>query len=729
MIIKHMTASFGTLENAELDLKSGLNIVEGKNESGKSTWCAFVRTMLYGINTAEKDKAGFMADKNKFRPWSGKPMQGSMEIEYRGKDITLQRTSTGKLGPMKSFSAVYTETATPVQGLTGEDAGEKLIGVPLRVFERSAFITQAGISVGPSPELEKRVAALVSTGEEDISYSEADERLRKWLRERKFNKRGLLPQLDGELERRKSELERSSQVNVRYAALKGEIERLEDMKEEFLGQQELYDRKEKADGRALLEEAREKTESIEAEMEKYWETVGDIPREQADSASALEAKLIASREMLEAAKGKSLEESAKCEQLAEAIGESKFAGKSAQEAVEEAEALRDKAYIQKKKFVLHMAVAGVLLLAAIALLITALAAGKTRLYPFAGAALALCGAAIATARKPARSEGGSPEELLREAREYEKQTEDLREAEDELADARLSLARAEESLKDATEELIRKAKAYDAGVSDTDAALAALEKARKAYDALDILEPQRLAAKKFYNALAIKDYGKAVERPEQVPKPKYSKAEVASGLKYAEKELSNLKTAFGAAENELKTIGDPLVIESEMSRLQTEREALNEEYEALTMAIDVLSEANDEIQAQFAPLLSKTAADTMYTLTGGKYTELVFDRDFSAQAGEGGAAPRREAIQLSAGTADQLYLALRLAICEHVLPSDEPCPIVLDEALVSFDDIRMGAALNLLRKLAEKRQIILFTCQSREAEYFKNDVAVNIVKL
>ena len=166
-----------------------------------------------------------------------------------------------------------------------------------------------------------------------------------------------------------------------------------------------------------------------------------------------------------------------------------------------------------------------------------------------------------------------------------------------------------------------------------------------------------------------------------------------------------------------------------MSRLREEREELNEEYEALTMAIDVLREANDEIQAQFAPMLSNTAAETMQTLTGGKYTELVFDREFSVQAGEGGANPRREALQLSAGTADQLYLALRLAICEHVLPEEETCPIVLDEALVSFDDVRMGAALNLLRKLAEKRQIILFTCQSREAEYFKNDVAVNIIKL
>ena len=49
MIIRKMTASFGMLKNDTLELGEGLNIVYAPNESGKSTWCGFIKAMLYGI--------------------------------------------------------------------------------------------------------------------------------------------------------------------------------------------------------------------------------------------------------------------------------------------------------------------------------------------------------------------------------------------------------------------------------------------------------------------------------------------------------------------------------------------------------------------------------------------------------------------------------------------------------------------------------------------------------
>ena len=61
---------------------------------------------------------------------------------------------------------------------------------------------------------------------------------------------------------------------------------------------------------------------------------------------------------------------------------------------------------------------------------------------------------------------------------------------------------------------------------------------------------------------------------------------------------------------------------------------------------------------------------------------------------------------------DQLYLALRLAVAEELTPK---APLILDDALVRFDDKRMKEAVCILRELAENRQVILFTCQGREA--------------
>ena len=70
----------------------------------------------------------------------------------------------------------------------------------------------------------------------------------------------------------------------------------------------------------------------------------------------------------------------------------------------------------------------------------------------------------------------------------------------------------------------------------------------------------------------------------------------------------------------------------------------------------------------------------------------------------------------SDGTVDQLYLALRLAVAEALIPE---APLVLDDALVRFDDKRLAAALELLQEEATQKQILLFTCQSREQQLIK----------
>ena len=173
MKIKSMTATFGKLEKAKLELEDGLNILEGPNEGGKSTWAGFLRAMLYGIDTRDRDKKGHLAEKNRYLPWSGSPMVGEIILEWQGHDITIRRSKKGA-NPFGAFTAVYTGTEDPVPGMTGDNCGELLTGVSRDVFERSAFIGQNGMGVTSTPELEKRVAALVSSGLEDVSFSQTE---------------------------------------------------------------------------------------------------------------------------------------------------------------------------------------------------------------------------------------------------------------------------------------------------------------------------------------------------------------------------------------------------------------------------------------------------------------------------------------------------------------------------------------------------------------------------
>ena len=91
--IKKMTATFGGLEKAVLTPGDGLTIITAPNEAGKSTWAAFLKAMFYGIDTKERDRVGYLAEKNHYQPWSGAPMSGEVELEWEGRNITLRRTS------------------------------------------------------------------------------------------------------------------------------------------------------------------------------------------------------------------------------------------------------------------------------------------------------------------------------------------------------------------------------------------------------------------------------------------------------------------------------------------------------------------------------------------------------------------------------------------------------------------------------------------------------------
>ena len=64
-----------------------------------------------------------------------------------------------------------------------------------------------------------------------------------------------------------------------------------------------------------------------------------------------------------------------------------------------------------------------------------------------------------------------------------------------------------------------------------------------------------------------------------------------------------------------------------------------------------------------------------------------------------------------------------------VLPEENRAPVILDDALANFDDSRCAAALRYLKAAAQKRQILLFTCHSREAEFFARDEEVSIQRL
>ena len=172
-----------------------------------------------------------------------------------------------------------------------------------------------------------------------------------------------------------------------------------------------------------------------------------------------------------------------------------------------------------------------------------------------------------------------------------------------------------------------------------------------------------------------------------------------------------------------------MVLQSQIRTLTDRRDALETEYAALSEALEALEQAGTELQGRFSPALGRRAAEIFHALTGGRYTGVVLDRDFRVCAQPEGDQIYRDAPFLSAGTVDQLYLAVRLAVCDLALPQEDAAPLILDDALTAFDDERCAAALTYLKEEAKKRQILLFTCHSREAEFFAGDSEVSVQRL
>jgi len=176
-------------------------------------------------------------------------------------------------------------------------------------------------------------------------------------------------------------------------------------------------------------------------------------------------------------------------------------------------------------------------------------------------------------------------------------------------------------------------------------------------------------------------------------------------------EWQQLHQKMGQCQGQMESLGQKANLEAEKQQLQTRIAALEQHYNALVRAQEILLQANRELQRRFAPRISQRAQELFARLTAGRYQRITLGQDMSLEAATQSETTLRNTLWRSDGTVDQLYLALRLAVAEELTPH---APLVLDDALVRFDDVRLKAALEILEEVSADKQVILFTCQGRE---------------
>lgn len=704
MKIYKMTATFGKLEHETLTLAPGLNVIEAPNEWGKSTWCSFLITMLYGLDTRAKTTKTVLAMKEKYAPWSGSPMAGRIDLNWNGRDITIERSTKGRT-PMGTFRAYETASGLAIPELTAANCGEMLVGTEQSVYHRTGFIRQSDMPVTQDDALRRRLNGLVTTGDETGDSDRLASALKDLKNKCRYNRTGLLPQAEAtqkELEEKIAELtmlqDNCRQLKERIGEVKSWGRSLENHRDALNYAAAEEKERRMAEIRDLRDRAEEQMTRLERKCSKQ------PAREEIDR--KIKAVETYQQDMLVFR-----EEEIKANRRPEPpIPPEVFRGMTADQAAEmvSRDCRNYELLVKRKAGIMALLGWGFLLLSVVVIFL------KEYLIATGIAATGLILLMLNARKRESRRKDaeelkekyGSPypeawqmllNKYVEEKRAFDQALQDHQAVRGDLDIRRTFLQKQRETL---------------FGDQFPDTMLEIWQQMRKNWENYDFACQEFRRADQYLCTLQSVT-GQAVRLPAMKDILTYSAAETEQLILEAQEDLNRLQNRMGQYQGRMETLGDMAGLQSRLKAVQQRISRLEETYDALCLALDTLAKARQELQRKFAPRIAGRAKELMSRMTAGRYDQLTLNEDLSLLAAAGQEDTLREILWRSDGTVDQLYIALRLAVAEELIPD---APLVLDDAFVRFDDTRLKAVLEILREASGRRQVILFTCQNREKE-------------
>lgn len=172
MIIKELNIkSFGAIKNKKISLTEGINVIYGKNESGKSTTEGFISILLYGMSGGRKNLK--QNERKRFIPWKENTAQGEIHIKHGEDEIIIERTF-GSTKKEDTINFINFLTGEKIKGITKEP-GRYFLDLSKESFMKTLLIKQLGAEVARDKEEEimQKLTNLEQGGDDSISYYEA----------------------------------------------------------------------------------------------------------------------------------------------------------------------------------------------------------------------------------------------------------------------------------------------------------------------------------------------------------------------------------------------------------------------------------------------------------------------------------------------------------------------------------------------------------------------------
>lgn len=672
MIIKTLSLkSFGKYKEKNIHLEAGINVIYGKNESGKTTIQHFIKGMFYGFYKPYVKKRSYTSDHEQYRPWNANSYRGSITLE-ENKTYRIERDFTKNQEDIKLIDIVTGED------LTAQCAYDKriktysplsLIGdISEHYFNNVLNIQQLHLKPDKkfSEELKDYYQSLSQTEASDMSINGVIQALegKAYDLGTVTRKKSPIGQITEQVKQLKLERHRwfekkelSDELAQRIEVLK---KKKSDIQTKIQQQQELQSKQQEKIG----EEKETKIHRIQREIEDLEERLEDYKYYEHLSQGSLNQAYELYKESLTLRKER-----------------------------EELKLLKDKAMIQEasiKEFKVNKIplFIGLVPLSLCLWLLYLAVMGQVNYYIWSG----LCGliaigiAVLSKQLNMSKSDGGQQDHIM-----------DIRQRILELDKALIEL-------------------------ENQRMGLPLLVEGEEEYFTVRDGINEFIQAKK--HVLEKREWLYLIK--EETPKDVYIPIDPT-----LLKEEESIKLELGRLSERQILVFDSQRSLDEIEKDLYENEKLLEdllrEKQATEKAKEVLEKLCNSMNEDYQVLLKDKLSTKLAYLTEGKYRDIKVDDDLNLRVYDEEEDKIVEVEQLSAGTKDLMYMALRLSMMEIV---SVKAPLILDDSFIQFDEQRLKAMLNLLNKLAEEYQIILFTCHNREREILNGlKIPINYVTL
>ncbi|MBQ9745839.1 MAG: AAA family ATPase [Clostridia bacterium] len=737
--------NFGKLSDFTLELAEGINIIEGSNESGKSTVSAFIKFMFYGLSADAGERARSIS-------WQSGTAAGTLSLREGGdlyrierEAVTVRSGADGKQSFRERCVVINEETGKPLY--KGKVPGEVFFGIPRGVFESTAFIGQLEGTDAGGKTLAEATENILFSADETVNTKKALKKLdeaRVFLYH-KNRKGGKIYEHSRERAELAEKLTEAQRVSAEIISTEGTLRVCREAKEkaekrlaEVNADIAAYERYLIKQNYIKLGEENKKSEAAEAELARLSAEnrygAGMTDERFAAKLGEEKLRLITLDTKLQIAQNAQNEARERLQTLKAPLCELPEDISCEELAVLEKDGLKKARTFRSTAIVLSV--------------LTALCALLAFINPFI--ALAACAAVLAAAcvfwvllalnGKKLRencydvfdctdSAGFRAALAARQSAEAE-----VRYAERTLDEAAGRSAQIKAQC-DSTRAHAKSA-LTSAKFATTENLLADIEKAEE--EARSSFEKRRVAARE--KAAADAKIAEIVALLEDIPEQEKERALCESfdeeamrafDLRAKKRDSDFIAKSIAAQTEKIHTLecelaalgaqgARPAEIAQAINALSAKIDEYSEKFEAYMLAIDAINSASGKLRDGISPQIAKGASALMQGLSGGKYGSVFVDSDFAMSYSADGIT--RDVATLSAGTSDIAYISLRLALaetlCKHKMP-----PFVFDESFTRMDDTRLTAALKILEQKFEKNaQAIVFTCHGRESNLAKNTV-------